>query len=262
MIAAKNTPDFTLIPGALYVCNHSGGKDSQAMYLYLRSIIPAEQLVVIHAHLPGVEWEGTLDHITATISHEFFVVEAKKTFLGMVEHRGMWPSSQQRQCTSDLKRDPINSQIIKICNERGFTTVVNCMGLRAQDSPKRAQKEIWSTSKRNTNTKRTWYEWLPIHTWLIEDVFGFIAANDQQPHWAYREGMSRLSCCFCIMASKADLRRAAELNPALFLEYLKMERKVDHTFIAPGKNKPKQWLNEYIGMEVEEEIMEQELPCW
>lgn len=74
----------------LYVINHSGGKDSQAMFLLLSQNIPMDQIVVIHAHLPGVEWDGTQEHITETIgSAEFHVVQAKKTFFQMVEHRGM-----------------------------------------------------------------------------------------------------------------------------------------------------------------------------
>ena len=66
--------------GALFVCNHSGGKDSQAMYLYLRLIIPASKLVVIYSHLDQVEWEGTEEHIWKTIdpAHRFFLVQARR----------------------------------------------------------------------------------------------------------------------------------------------------------------------------------------
>ena len=53
--------------GALFCINHSGGKDSQAMFAYLRRLIPADQIVVIHASLPGVEWDGVEDHIKSTI---------------------------------------------------------------------------------------------------------------------------------------------------------------------------------------------------
>jgi tRNA(Ile)-lysidine synthase TilS/MesJ len=74
------------------VINHSGGKDSQAMFLKLRDLIPKQNLVVIHAHLPEVEWDGTIEHIKNTIGHaELHVVQAGKTFFEMVEHRQMWP---------------------------------------------------------------------------------------------------------------------------------------------------------------------------
>lgn len=52
--------------GALFVVNHSGGKDSQAMFIKIRALVPKEQIHVIHAHLPGVEWEGVMEHIDDT----------------------------------------------------------------------------------------------------------------------------------------------------------------------------------------------------
>jgi hypothetical protein len=64
-------------------------------------------------------------------------------------------------------------------------------------------------------------------------VFASIAAAGQEPHWAYGKGMSRLSCCFCILASRQDLATAAALKPALFQRYLATERKIDRTFVMP-----------------------------
>jgi hypothetical protein len=52
--------------GALFVINHSGGKDSQAMATVMRRVIPADQLLVIHAELGEVEWDGIVGHIEAT----------------------------------------------------------------------------------------------------------------------------------------------------------------------------------------------------
>ncbi|MGH3711778.1 MAG: phosphoadenosine phosphosulfate reductase family protein, partial [Pseudonocardiaceae bacterium] len=98
--------------GALFVVNHSGGKDSQAMLIVLRGLVPEEQLVVVHAELPGVEWEGTQEHIRATIGNlPLIVAKARRTFMEMVEARGRFPSPMQRQCTSDLKRGPIQREV-------------------------------------------------------------------------------------------------------------------------------------------------------
>ncbi|WP_080102105.1 hypothetical protein [Salmonella enterica] len=51
--------------GALFVSNHSGGKDSQAMLIKLLDVIPARQLVVVHASLGPVEWPGALELASA-----------------------------------------------------------------------------------------------------------------------------------------------------------------------------------------------------
>ena len=37
--------------GALFVVDHSGGKDSQATFLEVSRIVPKAQLLVVHAHL-------------------------------------------------------------------------------------------------------------------------------------------------------------------------------------------------------------------
>lgn len=216
------------------------------MYLLLRAVVPANRLIVIHAHLPEVEWAGTTEHIRTTIGDtEYHQVQARKTFFEMVERRGMWPSSATRQCTSDLKRGPITKRIVAICNNRGFTKVVNCMGLRAEESSGRAKKEPFKLHS-NSNSRRTWYEWLPIHKWKLAKVLGWISQHGQQPHWAYSNGMSRLSCCFCIMASKDDLRTAAWLNPELAQRYMDTERRLNHTLLMPSKKHGQLFLEDII----------------
>jgi 3'-phosphoadenosine 5'-phosphosulfate sulfotransferase (PAPS reductase)/FAD synthetase len=249
------TPNYSEIPGliergALFVINHSGGKDSQAMYLYLVNElrIPSEQVLVIHADLPGVDWEGTEQHIRTTIAsyHNLEVVRAGKTFMEMVENRQMWPSPKYRQCTSDLKRGPIEKAIrhhIKNNNLDGL--VVNCMGLRAEESCMRAKATTFKFNKKNSKAGREWYDWLPIHHWDIDRVFQTIANWNQEPHWAYAKGMSRLSCRFCIMSSDKDLKTAAKLAPEAYQEICNMERKIDQTFMMP-RNGVRKFLNEIV----------------
>lgn len=45
--------------GALFVANHSGGKDSQAMLIELLKRVPREHLIVVHATLGEVELGGS-----------------------------------------------------------------------------------------------------------------------------------------------------------------------------------------------------------
>lgn len=214
---------------ALFVINHSGGKDSQAMYIKMRNIIPAEQLIVIHAHLPEVEWPGTIEHIKSTVKHKLFIVQAKKTFFEMIYHRMKFPSPQQRQCTSDLKRGPINKQIRNYCNDNGFKMVVNCMGMRADESTSRAKLKEFKWNKVESNSKRDWYEYLPIHSTTEQQVFAIIKLAGETPHWVYAAGMSRCSCCICIMANADDLRTASKLAPDLFQKYIQAEEDFNYT---------------------------------
>jgi len=56
--------------GALVVINHSGGKDSQALYAVMSRLVPTDQIVVVHADLGDeVEHLGVQDHIRSNIDH-------------------------------------------------------------------------------------------------------------------------------------------------------------------------------------------------
>ena len=236
--------------GALFVLSHSAGKDSQAMTAVVRAIIPDDQLLVVHADLGEVEWEGNLEHIRATTAGLDMVVAKPATgFFDMVERRGMFPSPSQRQCTSDLKRTPIDREVRRYlaANPRFGGQVVMCMGMRAQESTGRAKLATFKRSNRNSKAGREWFDWLPIHDMTADQVFATIAANGQTPHWAYAAGMSRLSCCFCIMASREDLTTAARLKPDLYARYVEIERRTGFTLSMTRRP-----LTELTGVQVDQ----------
>jgi len=231
--------------GALFVVNHSGGKDSQAMFHYVMRHVPREQVVVVHAVLPEVEWDGVIEHVQATtLGVPVHTCRSRRTLLQMIEERGMFPSPQQRQCTSDLKRGPIERTI----RQMGHKLIVNCMGMRAQESSGRAKLATFKFSTRNSKAGREWYDWLPIHDWTVDEVFGMIREVGQTPHWAYAAGMSRLSCVFCIMASQADLTLAAKLNPGLYRRYVELERSTGQTMMMPTKKHGRRTLEDITGI--------------
>lgn len=234
--------------GAIFYLSHSGGKDSQCMFLGMIKIVPKHQIVVIHAHLPEVEWKGTRLHIGETIDdYQYIEVRAGKTFFEMADHRQMFPGPQYRQCTSDLKRDPINKAIRADLKAKGKSIAVICMGLRAEESTGRAKQKVFREDKRMSKAGRKVYVLLPIHDYLVGEVFDTIANNGQEPHWAYGAGMSRLSCCFCIMASKGDLTVSAKQNPELYKKYVLKERELDFT-LQQGKT-----LEETTRIKIEEQ---------
>lgn len=227
--------------GALFAVNHSGGKDSQAMLLRLLAIVPREQLVLFHADLGEVEWAGAQDHIAATGFGLPVVVALPNTsFFAMVERRGKFPSPSIRQCTSDLKRGPITRELRRYlkANPRFSGQVVNCMGMRAAESPGRAKLVTFKRNDGNSKAGREWFDWLPIHDWSTADVFASIAEAGQQPHEIYGRGMSRFSCCFCIMASAADLTTAARLNPSLYARYVETEQRLGFTLSPSCRSLP------------------------
>lgn len=225
--------------GALVVINHSGGKDSQALYAIVSQRVPADQIVVVHADLGDqVEHLGVQDHIRSNIDHELHVAApiwkdgTPKTLLAAIERRGKWPSAAQRYCTSDLKRGPCEKVIRRIAKARGAGVVINCFGFRAEESAARAKRPTFHKVERNSTRDRDWYDCSPIHAFSTKQVFDTIALAGQEPHPIYATGNERLSCVFCVLGSTNDLLNGAKQRPELFQKYVELEDRIGHTFRA------------------------------
>jgi 3'-phosphoadenosine 5'-phosphosulfate sulfotransferase (PAPS reductase)/FAD synthetase len=226
--------------------NSSAGKDSQAMLDWLvaecdAASIPRNRLVVVHADLGRVEWQGTRELAERQAKHyglRFEVVSRPQgDLLAHVEQRGKWPSSTTRYCTSDHKRGQVRKVMTKLADEwrmkngkAAACRMLNCMGLRAEESPARAKKIVFERDEKASNGRRAVDNWLPIHHWTTEQVWARIKASGVEHHRAYDLGMKRLSCVFCIFAPKSALLLAGEHNRSLLDEYVRVEQKIGHTF--------------------------------
>ncbi|WP_051710157.1 phosphoadenosine phosphosulfate reductase family protein [Streptomyces sp. NRRL S-350] len=256
------------------IANVSGGKDSQAMLaelmLHATAAGVADRVVVVHADLGIVEWPGVRELAEEHARHyglRFETVQrVGSNLIERVEERGMWPSADNRWCTSDFKRGPIRKLITMLVNEAraaghvGVVRILNVMGLRADESAARrklvpfchdgsktcpcaecqrrrkateAAKEAAKAAEAAglkpkkipakdrmqhgaSNTLRWVDTWLPIHGWSTADVWAAIFVAGTRPHPAYKAGMPRLSCVFCLageteVVTRAGLRPIAEL---------------------------------------------------
>jgi hypothetical protein len=103
------------------------------------------------------------------------------TYLQMVEERQMVPSAQFRQCTSDLKRRPIDKFI------RGFRekVIVNCIGIRSDESNPRSRLAPWKLNGPLTTRQRTVYNRLPIFRLTLEQVLEWHRARRIPLHPIY-----------------------------------------------------------------------------
>lgn len=237
----RKTPTLDLATFDVIVINTSGGKDSQAMLWLVHRLAQAQgvtdRLVAVHADLGRVEWAGTRElaqRQAEALGVEFIAVSRTQDLLAQVEARGMWPSSKARYCTSDHKRDQVAKVLTHLVREAGVTgravRVLNCMGLRAEESPARALRATLGRDNRASNGKREVTTWLPIHALTEAQVWATVAESGLPVHPAYAAGMPRLSCCFCVLASRGALVRAAQLNPGLAAEYAAVEARINHRF--------------------------------
>jgi 3'-phosphoadenosine 5'-phosphosulfate sulfotransferase (PAPS reductase)/FAD synthetase len=228
----------------LILVNSSAGKDSQAMLDYLVELADAAgvraRLVVVHCDLGRVEWPGTPALAAEHAAHyglRFEVVSNPKDLVVRIRERRMWPDSQNRYCTSEQKTGQVKKVMTRLVAERigvrGRTErpvrILNCLGLRASESPARAKKPAFGPDDA-TNGRRHVDRWLPIHAWSEADVWARVRAAGTRPHPAYALGMPRLSCCFCVLSSKRALMLAARHNPELAAEYVQLEAEIGHRF--------------------------------
>jgi 3'-phosphoadenosine 5'-phosphosulfate sulfotransferase (PAPS reductase)/FAD synthetase len=238
--------------------NSSAGKDSQAMLTHLVERADAEgvsrdRIVVVHADLGRVEWEGTrelAEKQAAVYGLRFETVARSEDLLDQVVTRHntlrakgdtttpAWPSSQARYCTSDQKTSQVAKIMTKLAADHRAAhpdrpiRILNCLGIRAAESPARAKKIPFGPDAAATNGRRIVDRWLPIFDWSEEQVWDTIRRSGLPYHPAYDAGMPRLSCMFCVLAGRTELVLSARLNPAMAQEYLAVERLVGHTFKA------------------------------
>lgn len=253
MTAPTAIADYDVI-----LVNSSAGKDSQAMLTNLVELADAQgvdraRIVVVHADLRRVEWEGTrvlAERQAAAYGLRFEVVQRAEDLLDQIVTRHntlrskgdtttpAWPSSTARYCTSDQKTSQVAKLMTRLAADHRAAghdrpiRILNCLGIRAAESPARAKKQPFERDKAATNGRRIVDRWLPIFDWSDEQVWGTIRRSGLPHHPAYDAGMPRLSCVFCVLAGRKELVLAARLNPSLARQYLAVEQLVGHTFKA------------------------------
>ena len=144
--------------GALVAVSHSGGKDSQAMTILLSRIVPRDQLLAVHTPLVEVEWPGTIAQIENTIPVGvpliFAHVASGKSLLERVQERGKFSGIRQRRCTAEHKRGPIERELRRYlkAHPRFGGRLVNCLGIRRDESTARAKRGPWRRNDRSDSS--------------------------------------------------------------------------------------------------------------
>ena len=235
--------------------NTSAGKDSQAaLDVAVEHADRAgvrHRIVAVHADLGRIEWPGTKALAAEHAAHYGVRVEVVgnriwRDLLERIEARGMWPDANNRYCTSEFKTGPARTLMTRLVREtrtaRGQpiagpgarsgrrVRILNVLGLRADESPARARLVAFEFDRLSSNSLRHVDRWLPLHRWTVEEVWERIADAGTRPHPAYAHGLPRLSCSFCVLASRGALVRSAQLRPRLAAEYAAAESRMGHRF--------------------------------
>ena len=229
------------------VVNHSGGKDLTRMLGFVRKKFPETPTYAVMA-------DTGFEHVSPISAADFararcaesgldltVVRNPKRTYVEMVEHRGMFPSPQYRQCTSDLKGGPIDKFIRSLPHK----VIVNCMGIRSEESNPRSRLSPLSRNEPLCTRQRTVYNWLPIFDRTLSDVLAWHWVNAIRLHPVYvpeyhKDGttggyLRRFLCRVCIFSTDADLVAIQQHDGDAFRAVASLDRKLRFT-MRPGSS--------------------------
>ncbi|WP_405803459.1 phosphoadenosine phosphosulfate reductase family protein [Streptomyces sp. NBC_01187] len=227
----------------------SGGKDSQvALDETVRQADDAgvrDRIVVLHIDLGRtprghtVEWPGTVELARRQAAHYGLPFEVRRSLkwpslVHRIRARGRFPNFLNRFCTAEMKRGVsgrfITEQVAALRVTDRPARVVLVMGMRAAESRARARKTAVEVDRRASSGRRTVTLWYPVLRWSTAEVWQRIHDSGVPYHWAYDQGMSRLSCSLCVLGSIPDLTCAARLRPELAREYADLEIEMGQPF--------------------------------
>lgn len=122
-------------------------------------------------------------------------------FLDLCMLKGRFPSTKARFCSTELKHHPVRDGVVLPALEE-FEEVILWQGVRAQESPARANLPEWEEDADDTPGLHVYR---PILKWQHEDVFAIAKRHGIKPNPLYLQGCSRVGCMPCIHARKSEL---------------------------------------------------------
>lgn len=256
-----------IVCGSPIAFGSSSGKDSSALVVrcnrFLDYVGHVGERIIIQANLGEIEWKGVTEHgrkLAAHVGLEFVEVRRKKggmisrwmqregdnferyRTLSCVTLISPWSSAALRFCTSEQKVQPITAYLAKRWPGQ---TIINAVGIRADESTDRAAKPVAQVNKRLARADgTTGLDWNAIHQLNVEDVFLINRREGIGLHFAY-ETNSRLSCCVCVLSNEKDLRGACSVDsniPAI-LRVIALELHSCFSF------QPSRWLADIFAQE-------------
>lgn len=160
----------------------------------------------------------------------------QQTLTEHIEARGRWPDAARRYCTSDMKRAPVHRLLTRIAAEHRAANpgrkvrILSVLGMRAEESRARAMLAPFGHDARASNqTVRHVDRWLPVHELTTAQLWEVIGQAGTRAHWVYAF-LPRLSCRFCVLASRAALIRAAILDPEGAARRAELVQRMGHRF--------------------------------
>lgn len=227
-ISSTEEIDALIARNAPVAIGTSGGKDSSAVAIrlvdHLKSVGHAGEVVLIHSDLGCIEWQESLpqcERLAKRLGLELIVTRrpagdlmdrweqrwnnclTRYADLSCVKLIPCWSTPSMRFCTSELKTAQICSVLKKRFPDQ---PIISVTGIRHDESANRAKMPCCQVQPKLCKKDVTGYNWNPIITWTTPQVYEYLEQVNEPLHEAYTSfGLTRVSCCYCIMSSGPDL---------------------------------------------------------
>ncbi len=230
-----------------HIVGFSGGIDSQACALLVRSRFPAEDIILLNSNAGGNESPITEEFIEEYSRTVFPVMRAHGiiadmwktegfperkgldgnatlTFTEMVKIKGRPPSRKAQFCTEKLKLAPQRRWV----DENVADDYERYTGVRRDESE--ARKD---TPLREWDSYFDCYVNHPICEWNKQQCFDFVRAAGEKINPLYALGFGRVGCAPCINSGKDDILLWQQRFPEMIDKIRRMEAETGRTFFAP-----------------------------
>lgn len=230
-----------------HIVGFSGGIDSQACALWVRTHFPVEDVILLNTTAGDNEHPLTtafVEEYSRTVFPVTVIDALMKdlwkterfaetrgynsedilTFTKMIQVKGRPPSRKAQFCTEILKLRPQKRWVVENVAEE----YERYTGLRREESHNR----------RNTPL-REWCDYFdcyvnhPLFDWDKQRVFDFVLAANEPVNPLYSLGFGRVGCAPCINSGKDDISRWADRFPEMIDKIRTMEEVTGNTFFSP-----------------------------
>lgn len=222
-----------------YYVGFSGGKDSTVLLdVVKRSKVKYE----VFYNVTTIEHPETLDFVKSF--PEIQMVEPKKNIIDLIRQKGFPPLQKYRYCTSELK--------LKHGRER-----LKLIGVRAEESPKRANLEPIKLDGKKDNYI------FPLFNWTTADIWQYIGKYNLRYNPLYDEGYKRVGCVLCPFAPVKQIELELKKYPATVEKYHQAclmayeEKKAqgkEYTTFKSGEDIFQWWLNLLLRKKAESNV--------